>query len=269
MEQTGLFTGKAALVTGAGEGIGREIARRLALAGASVALNDVDAARAAAAAEAIEAEGGRCMALPGDVGMQDAAKGLVERTVEAFGAIDLAVANAGVTVWGDFLNYRPEDFERVVRVNLGGTFFVAQAAARRMIERGRGGRLLFMSSVTGHQALPYLSAYSMTKAGIEGLARSLVAELSEHAITVNVIAPGATVTPRNLKDDPNYSESWGRLMPTRRVAQPGDIAGAALFLLSPDAAQITGQTITVDGGWSLTNPRPRLDFVEARRFPEK
>ena len=262
MEFPGKFSGQAALVTGAGEGIGFEIAKQLAAEGASVALNDIDPERAANAAREITDLGGRCMALPGDVGNMEVVKELVSMTAELFGSIDLAVANAGVTVWNDFLNYKPEDFDRVVKVNLGGTFFMAQAAARRMIDQQRGGRILFMSSVTGHQSIPYLSAYSMTKAGIEGLARNLVSELSPHGITVNVLAPGATVTPRNLADDPNYSASWGSLAPTRRVAVPGDIAQAALFLLSGDAGQITGQTLTVDGGWSTTSPIPSIDFVD-------
>jgi 3-oxoacyl-[acyl-carrier protein] reductase len=94
------------------------------------------------------------------------------------------------------------------------------------------------------------------------LARNLVLELSPHKITVNCVAPGATLTPRNLADDPNYETVWGRLTPTQQAMRPDDIANAALFLLSPQAAQITGQTIVVDGGWSVTSPTPALDFVQ-------
>ena len=113
--------------------------------------------------------------------------------------------------------------------------------------------------------MPYLSAYSMTKAGLEGLARNLVAELSPHGITVNVIAPGATVTPRNVSDDPAYESVWGALSPTQKASMPADIAQAAMFLLSPGAAQITGQTLTVDGGWSAVSPTPSLDFVNENK----
>ncbi len=261
MEQPGTFKDQAALVTGAGEGIGYEVARRLAARGVSVALNDVDPERAAESALSIRAEGGVCTALPGDVGNVEVTRELVARTIETFGRIDIVVANAGITIWNDFLSYRPEDFQRVVSVNLGGSFFLVQAAARRMIEQNRGGRVLLMSSVTGQRSMPYLSAYSMTKAGLEGLARTLVSELTPYGITVNVLAPGATVTPRNLNDDPEYATSWGRRTPTKRSSYPGDIAQAALFLLSPEAGQITGQTLTVDGGWSLTSPMPALDFV--------
>src|SRR5690606_34510890 len=186
---------------------------------------------------------------------------MVQTAVDTFGRLDMAVANAGLTLWGDFFEYEPDAFEQVVGLNLRGSFFLAQAAARQMRAQGTGGRIVLMSSVTGHQAVPYLSAYGMTKAGLEMLARALVLELSPHGITINCVAPGATLTPRNLQDDPNYAESWGRIVPTRRVATPADIANAALFLLSPQSGQITGQTIVVDGGWTAISPTPSLDFI--------
>jgi glucose 1-dehydrogenase len=256
-----LFSGQSAVVTGAGEGIGFEIARLLALSGAVVILNDVDATRAHNAAAAIQRQGGHCIGVAGDVGDVDVVRGLVEEAVREGGQITIAVANAGQTLWNSFLDYTPEDFQRVMNVNLGGSFFLAQAAARHMRKQGTGGRILFMSSVTGHQAVPYLSAYSMTKAGLEMLARNLVLELSPHKITVNCIAPGATVTPRNLADDPDYETHWAELSPSRRAAFPSDIARAALFLLAPSSDQITGQTLVIDGGWSVVSPVPALDFV--------
>ncbi len=260
-----MFKDQVAVITGAGEGIGLEIASQLAAQGARVVLNDVDAEKAAAAAKQIKAHGGTCMPMPGDVGKSEVVKELVNEAVASFGRVDLAIANAGITIWNDFLNYRPEDFYRVISVNLGGSFFLAQAAAQHMIKQESGGRLLLMSSVTGHRSVPYLSAYSMTKAGLEGLARNLVSELSPHGITVNVVAPGATVTPRNVSDDPAYETVWGNLSPTRQASMPADIAQAALFLLSPDAGQITGQTLIVDGGWSNISPTPALDFVDTKK----
>ena len=255
------FSNQTVIVTGAGEGIGCEVARQFCAEGAAALLNDILPGRAAAAAERISAEtGARCVARPGDVADVDVARGLVAEAVAQFGRLDVCVCNAGLTSWGDFFEYAPADFERVVSVNLRGTYFLAQAAARQFREQGGGGRIVLMSSVTGHQAVPYLSAYGMTKAALEMLARNLVLELSPHGITINCVAPGAVITPRNLKDDPDYEATWAGLTPLGQAIQVEDIAQAALFLASPAAGKITGQALVVDGGWSCTSPIPDMDY---------
>lgn len=142
-----------------------------------------------------------------------------------------------------------------MEVNLSGSFFLAQAAAKQMVAQASGGRLLFMSSVTGHQAHKNLAAYGMSKAALEMLARNLVIELSQYGITVNCIAPGATATERTLSD-PDYEKIWAEITPMGRAATVQDIANTALFLVSAEASQITGQTILVDGGWSAVSPNP-------------
>jgi len=253
---TPTFQDQSVVVTGAGEGIGFEIARQLALQGASVLLNDIREERAEEAAESIRHEGGTCIGTGGDVGAVDDVRGLVDEAVSTFGRIDIAVANAGLSLWNDLFTFEPEDFNRLLSVNLGGSFFLAQAAARHMREQASGGDILFLSSVTGHRAVDQGSAYGMTKKALEMLARSLSVELAPHGIGVNAVAPGATVTPRTLDENPNYVEDWGAVTPTQRPAYPSDIARAALFLLSPSAAHITGQTLLVDGGWTAVSPTP-------------
>ena len=242
------FTGRAAVVTGAGQGIGREIARRLALEGAGVVLNDLDEALAAEAARAIAAEGGVVRPAGGDVADVSATRGLVERAVLEFGRLDLAVANAGITMHCDFLDYRPEDLDRLLAVNLRGSFFLAQAAARRFREQGTPGRILFLSSVTGHVAIRQMAAYGMTKSALETLARNLALEMAPLGVTVNAVAPGATATPRTLSD-PEWQAAWEEATPDGKVADAADVAAAALFLLSDAAAHVTGQSLVVDGGW--------------------
>ena len=250
-----LFENKAAIVTGAGQGIGFEICRMLAKQGASVVLNDVDGELAANAAAAIQAEKGACIAVAGDASDLALVQRLIDKAIATFGRLDIAIANAGITLFGNFLDYPADSFYKVLNVNLGGSFFLAQGAAKQMIKQGGGGAILFMSSVTGHQAHKDLSAYGMTKAALEMLAKSLVIELSPYKITTNAIAPGATLTERTV-DDPGYEAVWSGITPMGRPANTVDIANAALFLVSEQASHITGQSLVIDGGWTAISPSP-------------
>ena len=226
------------------------------MGGAKVILNDVDHILAEEGAKKIaDSTGGTCIALSGDSSDVLFIQKMVDTAVEKFGSLDVVIANAGITLFGDFFTYSPESFFRVMQVNLGGTFFLAQAASNQMKKQANGGSLLFTSSVTGHQAHKDLAAYGMSKAALEMLAKNLVIELSQYKINVNTIAPGATLTERTLSD-PEYVATWSRITPIGRPADVSDIANAALFLVSNKARHITGQSLIVDGGWTSISPSP-------------
>lgn len=255
--------GQVALVTGAGAGIGFAIALALAGAGVRVALNDVDPALAEAAAARINAAAGAgvspaslAVAYPGDIADVAGVRAMIARVGEELGGPQICVANAGVTRFAAFLEAEPDGFDRLTAVNLRGTYFTAQAAARAMVARGEPGRIVLLASVTGLRAVTGLSAYGVTKAGIMGMARNLALELGPHRITVNAVAPGATVTERTRSETPNYADDWAGVTPAGRAGEGADIAAAVRFLVSPEARHLTGQTLVVDGGWSLAGPLP-------------
>ncbi|SDF56879.1 NAD(P)-dependent dehydrogenase, short-chain alcohol dehydrogenase family [Mucilaginibacter pineti] len=250
------FKNKVAIVTGAGQGIGFEICKELAKEGAKVILNDLDPELANAAVARInEVNNDSCLAMPGDSGDVSFIRGIVAFTVEKFGSINIVIANAGITLFGDFFTYPPESFFKIMQVNLAGSFFLAQAAAIQMKLQQSGGAILFTSSVTGHQAHKNLAAYGMSKAALEMLAKNLVIELSQFGINVNTISPGATLTERTL-EDPEYQQTWSRITPMGRPAFVSDIANAALFLVSDKAKHITGQNLIIDGGWTSVSVSP-------------
>jgi len=249
------FSNQVAVITGAGQGIGYEIAKQLCIGGASVILNDIDEVLAKNAAAKITKEGGSCHAMAGDAADVSFIHTMVDEAVKRFGHLTIAIANAGITLFGDFFEYKKETLQQVMNVNLGGSFFLAQAAAAQMKKQQSGGTILLMSSVTGHQAHKNLAAYGMTKAGIEMLAKTLVIELSPYNISINAIAPGATITERTT-GDAGYEKIWSGITPMGRPASVSDIANAALFLVSPVSRHITGQALIVDGGWTSVSPSP-------------
>lgn len=249
-------TQKVAIVTGAGQGIGLEIARRLLETGSHVILNDLEQSLIEdAVASLSRIQGASVLGCSGDSASEEVIAELIELALRNFGRLDQVVANAGITLFGSFLEYSRKDFLEVARVNQAGTFFLTQAAARVMKDQSNGGSILLTSSVTAHQSHENLAAYAMSKAAVEMLARNLVIELAPFGIRVNTIAPGATTTERTTSD-PNYVSTWSRLTPLGRPAATTDIAEAAIFLLSDAARHITGQTLIVDGGWTSISPSP-------------
>ncbi|PJF47039.1 MAG: SDR family oxidoreductase [Chloroflexi bacterium] len=256
---------RVAIVTGASREIGAAMALALAREGAAVVVSYFgEPDRAEAAAERIRAVGGRAITFRADCSQRADNFALVAAAVEAFGRLDIFVANAGITKFGRFIDYSESSFDMVADLNFKGSFFGAQAAAQQMLRQPRddyGGRIVFSSSVVGSTAVPGLAAYGATKAAINYLAKALAAELSPSGITVNAIGIGATTNQRNLRDDPNYAENWGRVLPIGRALTPEDSAAALLYLVSPAASAVTGITLPVDGGHALQSPAPRMDFA--------
>lgn len=250
------FNGKTALITGAATGIGYEIAEQLGKKGVGIVLNDRDESSLQSAASRLLAQGIEVVPVPGDAASLLLIDQMIDTTVARFGRLDFCVANAGITLFGDFLSYTPDRFSQVMDLNLKGSFFLAQKSALEMVSRCEGGRILLMSSVTGVQSHSNLSVYGISKAALTMMAKTIGVELASYGITVNALAPGATLTARTQGLDPDYEKIWMSLTPRGKVATVHDIASAALFLLSDEACHITGQTIVIDGGWTAVSPSP-------------
>ncbi|UBM59956.1 SDR family oxidoreductase [Marinilongibacter aquaticus] len=249
------FTGKTALITGAGQGIGFEIVNQLCAHGATVVFNDIDKEVGQTALKRLSEYAGQVEFVAGDSGDLALIDKMIERAIARFGKVDMAIANAGITTFGPFLTYDVQKFEQLMRVNLQGTFFLCQKVANQIIKQKTRGKLLLVSSTTSLRSHPDLEAYGMTKAGIRFLAEALSVQLAPKNILVNCVTPGATATERTVSVS-DYEEGWAKLIPNGRVAKTIDIANAALFLLSDLADDINGQNIVVDGGWSGTGPMP-------------
>ena len=255
MASPSALSGRVALVTGGGRGIGREIALELARAGADVAVNYHDEPdRARATAADIEALGVRAMAVAADVGDAAAVRRMVEEVTAAFGSLDILVNNAGVQTWTPFLDVTESEWDRVIRTNLKGCFLCTQTAARAM---ARGGVVVNIGSGCNKVPFPGLAAYTASKGGIEMLTKVAAVELAPRRIRVNCVAPGAVEIERTRLEVPDYAGTWGAVTPLGRVGQPEDIARTVRFLASDDSAFITGQTIWVDGGLFTQPPWPK------------
>jgi NAD(P)-dependent dehydrogenase (short-subunit alcohol dehydrogenase family) len=262
--------GQGAIVTGAASGLGLAIAEALAENGARVTLLDIDAAGVAAETQRLEGQGHEVRGAVVDVSDHGALERAFDAAVAAHGRLDIVFANAGVdsgpgfvSGWfgaermrnpaGGIESYSDERWNRVIDVNLTGVFATLRAAARRMKPQRRG-KLIVTTSVAGYQCEPAIgSAYMAAKAGAAHLMRCVAHELAAYGITVNAIAPGFFVT--NIggghAKNPEVQRAMARVMPMHRVGFPEDIKGLALFLASPASAYLTGQQITIDGGWTL------------------
>lgn len=246
---SGMFVGKTAVITGSSRGIGRAMALRFAAEGANVVVHGTDATRAHATAQAIVESGGCAGVCLGDVAEDGFGEELASYAVDRFGSVDIFIANAGMVSFEPFLEMNAATFRRFLDVHVTGAFTTSQAAARRMVEAGNGGRVLYIASVAGIHAMFGYAAYSAAKSAAMALTRVASLELAVYGITVNAIAPGPVQN--EMMDQlmgPERLRERCRTIPAGRLAQPDDVAEFALFLASPGAAYITGQTHFLDGG---------------------
>ncbi|MHB1293721.1 MAG: SDR family NAD(P)-dependent oxidoreductase [Anaerolineae bacterium] len=241
---------KCALVTGAGTGIGREVALELARQGADVVLSYHSSGEGAfSAVEEIQQMGHRAVAYQADLGQVEACFGLVDQAVAFLGRIDVLVNNSGITAVQDFFEVTPDDFNRLYNVNIRGQFFCAQRVACDMRARGVGGVIINMLSIHAMAGLAKHPVYDGTKGAIEAWTRELALELAPLHIRVVGVAPGAIEVPRHRRELPDYDpEGMGKLIPWGRIGQPPDVAKVCAFLASDDADFMVGSIVVVDGG---------------------
>ena len=261
------LTGKVALVTSGSQGLGKAIAIRLAQEGANVVINyrsNPEGAEETLAA--IRTLGRDCHLAKGycneeqgynigaDVGLVTDVQRLVAESIEYFGQVDILVNNAGIEKRAPFWEVTEPDFDAVMNVNLKGMFFAAQAVAKHLMDTGRSGKIINLSSVHEELPFPNFAAYCASKGGLKVLTRNLAVELAPYGITINNVAPGAIETPinTNLLNNPEQLSNLLSKIPLGRLGQPADVAGLVAFLASDDASYMTGSTYFVDGGltWS-------------------
>lgn len=242
--------GKVALVTGAARGIGRAIALRFAEEGAAVSIVDKDVEQANETCQMIEGAGARAVVAAADVSDRASVERACEKTSQQMGGIDILVNNAGMIVFGSLMECRLEDWNRMIAVDLTGAFHFAQVVGRVMIRQKRGGRMIHVGSTASLLPAPEQSAYCVAKAGLRMMSRAAALELVQHGITSNLLCPEGAVTDinRDLLNDPKLMEAIEESIPARRLATVEEIAAAAAFLASDEAAYITGTELVHDGG---------------------
>jgi 2-hydroxycyclohexanecarboxyl-CoA dehydrogenase len=247
---------KIAIVTGAGQGIGRAIATKLAAEGASVAVTDVNEATAKDTAEAIAGgePAGRALAIRTDVTSRESVAAMIEQVRQEFGRIDVLVNNAGWDKVGPFTDSDPADWDRIIAINLYGVLNTCHAVLPVMMAQGSG-TVVSLASDAGRVGSSGEAVYAAAKGGIIAFTKTIAREMARHQVTANCVCPGPTDTAllaTAFGDNPKLRESLARAIPLRRLGQPADLANAVAFLASDEAAFITGQTVSVSGGLTMS-----------------
>jgi NAD(P)-dependent dehydrogenase (short-subunit alcohol dehydrogenase family) len=250
-----LLEGKCGIVTGAGQGIGRAVAKGLAKQGAKVVVAELNHDNGATVANDIKAAGGIALAIPTDVSNEDSVENMVSETLRAFETIDILVNNAAIFPASSVAEMQIDEWEQVLRTNLTGTFFCSRAAMPTMKSK-KAGRIINFTSGRALEGSKQGAHYAASKGGIIGFTKSLALELAPHGITVNSVAPGMILTGMNAaaRSDPAILAAAEAQIPARRAGLPADIAAMVRFLCSDAASYCTGSTHFVDGGWMLAWP---------------
>jgi 2-hydroxycyclohexanecarboxyl-CoA dehydrogenase len=260
----GRLAGRNAIVTGSANGIGRAIAERFAAEGANVLVADIDGTAAQTAVDAITAAGGSAQASGTDVASAVDVEAMFARAADAFGPVDVLVCNAALTATErHFLEADDDWWQQIIAVNLSGVFNCCRVAARLMAARGSGA-IINMSSGGGSRAHRGNAAYDAAKGGIEAFTRALALDLGPYGVRVNSLAPGSIDT-KGM--DPAVKAERGETVPLRRMGEPADLAGPALFLASDDAAYVSGHLLVADGGLLAQQRSPQVDIFPLSRFP--
>ncbi|HJS85725.1 MAG TPA: glucose 1-dehydrogenase [Acetobacteraceae bacterium] len=247
------FQDRAVLVTGGGSGIGQQVCYAAAGEGALVAVGDLDLESARATAAEIQRRQGEAHAFQVDVANPDSASRFIDEAARALGRLDVLVNSAGVREIVGVLDLPFDEWQRVISVNLSGTFLASQAFARRLVSQGKPGQIVNLASTLGLMAAPKRAAYTASKHGVVGLTRQMALELGEKNIRVNAVAPGVVRTPLTERyfQEPEYAQAIRDIHALGRWAEPHEVARAILFLAAEESSFVTGAILTVDGGWTV------------------
>jgi NAD(P)-dependent dehydrogenase (short-subunit alcohol dehydrogenase family) len=254
---------KRAVVTGAASGIGKAIALAFAKEGADVAVLDIDKVKATTVVQAIKALGRKAIFVPCDVGRAEPVAKAFKEVTKKLGGIDILVNNTGVIRFSQIVDMPEADWDHILQTNLKSVFLCSQQAARQMISQKKGGRIISVSSIHAVLSEPNCGHYTASKGGIEAFSRTLATELAPHKITVNYLRPGATFTELTT---PMYTKAVKRSLfervPLREIAQAEWIAAGAVFLASDDSRYMTGQHLTIDGGYVMDGSLPSAEYCK-------
>jgi NAD(P)-dependent dehydrogenase (short-subunit alcohol dehydrogenase family) len=255
------LSNKTAIITGAANGIGKAIAQAFAKEGADIVIFDIDETKANTVVAEARSLGRRATFIPCDVGDSAQVRAAFEQAHKFLGRLDILVNNAGIIRFSRIVDMPEADWDFVLRTNLKSVFLCSQQAARLMIPQGSGGRIIAISSIHAVLSEPSCGHYTAAKGGIEGFCRTLATELAPHKITVNFIRPGATCTELTA---PMYTASVKRSLfervPLKEIAEPAWVAAGAVFLASDDSRYMTGQHLTIDGGYVMDGSLPSAEY---------